>query len=241
MTAPVVVLAGGLGTRVASLTGDRLPKALLDVAGRPFLEHKFDELAAHGVTEVFLLVGHRAGAVTDYLRMHPPSGLAAHCISDGPRLLGTGGAIRNALDVLPDQFWVTYGDTILDAPMADIERSWRSSGLESLMTVLHNADAEQPSNASIADGLVIAYSKRDPPGTHEYIDYGLMLFRRRAFAGFEAGVPFDLADVIAAQIERRQMAAAVVTSWFHDIGTPDSLLRTSEILRHGDADPPAAQ
>jgi NDP-sugar pyrophosphorylase family protein len=234
MTAPVVVLAGGMGTRVAALTGDRLPKALLEIAGRPFLEHKLDELADRGVAEVFLLVGHRAEAVATYLQAHPPVRLVAHCIADGDRLLGTGGAIRNALDELPDEFWVTYGDTILDAPMGDIERSWRASGCESLMTVLRNADVEQPSNTTIADGLVVAYSKTDPPGTHEYIDYGLMLFRKEAFAAFPAGSVFDLGEVVTAQVERRQMAAAVVSSWFHDIGTPDAVRRTSDLLRRGD-------
>ena len=239
MTVPVVVLAGGLGTRVAELTGDELPKALLDIAGRPFLERKFDELAGHGIFEVFLLIGHRASAIAEYLRQQPPSQLSAHCVFDGDRLLGTGGAIRNALDVLPDAFWVTYGDTILDAPMEEIEQTWRDSGRQSLMTVLHNRDVEQRSNTSIADGLVTAYSKHDPPGTHEYIDYGLMLFQKRAFSSFEAGTSFDLAEVIAAQVEGRQMAAAVVSSWFHDIGTPGALTRTRELFGGPTRPPPA--
>ena len=238
MTAPAVVLAGGLGTRVAELTGDELPKALLDVAGRPFLERKFDELAGHGVVEVFLLIGHRGSAIAEYLRRHPPTRVETHLLYDGDRLLGTGGAIRNALDDLPETFWVTYGDTILDAPMEEIERVWRDSSCESLMTVLHNVDVEQRSNTTIADGLVTAYSKHDPPGTHEYIDYGLMLFRKRAFAPFAAGTAFDLADVIADQVDRNQMAAAIVSSWFHDIGTPGALARTSELFGGPAPSPP---
>ncbi|MEO8695214.1 MAG: NTP transferase domain-containing protein [Acidimicrobiales bacterium] len=241
MTAPVVVLAGGLGTRVAELTGDALPKALLDVAGRPFLERKFDELIGHGVTEVFLLIGHRASAIAAYLERQPPTRLQAHCVFDGNRLLGTGGAVRNALDVLPDAFWVTYGDTILDAPMEEIEQAWRNSGRQSLMTVLHNRDEEQRSNTSIADGLVTAYSKHDPPGTHEYIDYGLLLFAKQAFAEFDAGMAFDLAEVISAQVARSQMAAAIVSSWFHDIGTPGALARTSELFSGLVAAPPTPE
>ena len=240
MTVPVVVLAGGLGSRVAAVTGGELPKALLDVAGRPFLERKFDELTGHGVTEVFLLIGHRASAIAQHLRQHPPAHLDVHCIFDGDRLLGTGGAIRNALDELPDAFWVTYGDTILDAPMEEIEQAWRRSGRSSLMTVLHNVDVEQRSNTTIAGGAVTAYSKDDPPGTHEYIDYGLMLFEKRAFVDFAAGASFDLAEVIAQQIDQGQMAAAVVSVWFHDIGTPGALARTRELFGETAAGPPAA-
>lgn len=97
MTLPTVVLAGGLGTRISAITGNCIPKVLVDVAGRPFLDRKLHELAAQGVEEVILLTGHQGNMVQEHLAINPPIGLRVLCVDDGPRLLGTGGAIAAAI------------------------------------------------------------------------------------------------------------------------------------------------
>src|SRR4051794_40358150 len=104
------MLAGGLGTRVRSLTGGQVPKALLDVAGRPFLDRRIDDLRMQGVRQVVVMVGHHADQVEDHLAA-TDLGLEVVTISEGPALLGTGGAIAAALGQLPASFWVTYADT----------------------------------------------------------------------------------------------------------------------------------
>jgi MurNAc alpha-1-phosphate uridylyltransferase len=228
---PVVVLAGGLGTRVASLTGDRVPKALLPVAGRPFIDHKIDELVGHGVTDVVLLVGHRAQAMVDHVGDGSRYGIGVRCIEDGPTLLGTGGAVRAALDELPEAFWIAYGDTLLSVPMAEVEELFLTSGAGALMTVLHNRDEVQPSNVTVADGRVVAYRKGDPPGTHEYIDYGLLLLSAELFRPFPPGQAFDLGELLRPAVEEGRVAAYVVDAPFHDIGTPEALSQTDALLR----------
>jgi NDP-sugar pyrophosphorylase family protein len=231
---PVVVLAGGLGTRVASLTGGRLPKALLPVAGRPFIDHKIDELVGHGVTDVVLLVGHGAQAIIDHVGNGSRYGISVRCIEDGPTLLGTGGAVRAALDDLADAFWLAYGDTLLSVPMAEVEEQFLASpDPGALMTVLHNRDEVQPSNVTVADGRVVAYRKGDPPGTHEFIDYGLLLFKAEIFRPFPPGQPFDLGDVLRTAVAAGRVAAYVVDAPFHDIGTPEALSQTDARLRDG--------
>ena len=117
----VVVLAGGLGTRVAHLTGPDVPKALLPLDGRPFVDYKLAMLAAQGVTDVVLLVGHGAGPLRDHVGDGGDLGLRVTFVDDGPGLRGTAGAIATASDRLDDVFWVTYGDTLLDVPMAEVE------------------------------------------------------------------------------------------------------------------------
>ena len=97
---PAVVLAGGRGTRVAALTGDAQPKAMLEVAGRPFIELKLDELWRNGVEEVYVLVGHASSPLEEHLAAHPPRAGRVRVIHDGPSLLGTGGAIVRARDEL---------------------------------------------------------------------------------------------------------------------------------------------
>jgi NDP-sugar pyrophosphorylase family protein len=219
------MLAGGLGTRVASLTEGHVPKALLDVAGRPFLDRRIDDLRLQGVQQVVVMVGHHADQVQRHLAT-TDLGLEVVTISEGPTLLGTGGAIAAALGRLPASFWVTYADTFLDAPMAEIEQHFDASGATGLMTVLRNEDRWQPSNVDVVDGLVTAYAKGRPPGTFRFIDYGLLLFRREAFAGIGAGATADLSEVVGPLIHSRSLVAFEVTEPFHDIGTPAALEAT---------------
>jgi NDP-sugar pyrophosphorylase family protein len=237
MSLPTVILAGGLGTRISAATGGHLPKVLLDVAGRPFLDRKLEELADQGVTEVILLLGHKGDMVRDHLAERPPHGVRVVCLDEGPVLLGTGGAIVKALDVLPDAFFVTYGDTLLDQPMAAVENAFWRSGRPALMTVVHNRDGGQPSNVTVAGPLVVAYSKGEPPGTHDYLDYGLLIFRRSVFEGRPIGQPIDLSTIVASLVSESLLTAMVVDAEFHDVGTPEALIETSS--RYRVVSPPA--
>ena len=219
MTRTVVVLAGGLGLRVAHLTGPDLPKALLPVGGHPFIDLKLAELIAGGAEEIVLLVGHNAHALDEHLRAAAPPGARVRCVEDGPELLGTGGAIRRALDGLPDRFWVTYGDTLLDVPMERVEEFADASDVPAVMVVLENADRWETSNVSVADGRVAAYEKGAPPGTHRFIDYGMLLLGRESFAARPPGTSFDLGEILTEEIAHGRLGAWTVSERFRDIGT----------------------
>ena len=231
MTRTVVVLAGGLGTRVAHLTGPDLPKALLPIGDRPFIDVKIAELVAAGADEIVLLVGHNASALDRYLASSDHFGASVRCVEDGPELLGTGGAIRRTLDDLPDPFWVTYGDTLLDVPMPDVERLLDASDVTGVMVVLENEDRWETSNVSVRDGRVIAYEKGAPPGSHRFIDYGMLLFRRAAFATRAAGAAFDLGEVLREEVAQGRLGGWPVTARFHDIGTEDAWQETDSWMR----------
>lgn len=226
MNRQVVVLAGGLGTRVASLTGDTLPKALLDVAGRPFIDRKLEELRDQGATRVLLLTGHASAVLRDHFARTRPV-LPVEIVEDGPTLLGTAGAVRAALDHLDDRFWLTYGDTFLDVPIAAVEADLDTAGAAGSMTVLHNRDRWQPSNTSVSGGWVVGYGKGAPPGTHEWIDYGMLLFRRSVFERLPDGFRGDLGLVVQELVAERALRAVAVTEPFHDIGTPEALAETA--------------
>jgi NDP-sugar pyrophosphorylase family protein len=212
-----VVLAGGLGTRVAALTGPDEPKALLPVAGRPFIEWKLRQLASLGVTDVLLLTGHGGDQLRESVGDGARWGVRARCRDDGPQPLGTGGAIRAVLPELPELFWVTYGDSLVEAPLAAVEAELDPTSVGT-MTVLRNDDRWQTSNVDVSNGAVRRYSKTDTPGTYCWIDYGLLLFRSRAFDAFPAS-RFDLGEVIDRFVAARQLRAYEVTERFHDIGT----------------------
>jgi NDP-sugar pyrophosphorylase family protein len=223
MTSPVVVLTGGLGTRLIPITRDRLPKALVRVNNRPFIDYKLESLAEQGVRDVFLLVGHHGDSVIEHVGDGARYGLSIHSIADGPMLLGTGGAICNALDELPQYFWVTYGDSLVEVDLEKAEAAFHEEARLGLMTVLYNADRWAPSNVVIRDGFVVAYGKEPHPVGADFIDYGMLLLARECFSGAPQGTRFDLAEVLRSLAQRLQLVAFEVTTRFHEIGTPASL------------------
>lgn len=228
---PAVLLAGGRGTRVASLTGDDLPKAMLPVLGRPFIDYKLRQLARAGVPEVVLLVGHAATALEAHVGDGSWHGVAVSYVSDPPELLGTGGALRAALPHLPDAFWLSYADSYLPVEMGPIEDRFRRQEVSALMTVLRNDDRWGPSNVAVNDDRVTAYRKGAPPGTFAFVDYGLLLFRREALCAEPEGERFDLAAVFQRLVGDGLLAAHEVFERFHDIGSPEALAETEQFFR----------
>jgi len=201
------------------------------VAGRPFIDFKLAQLAAGGVTRAVLLLGHGAEAIADHVGDGAAYGLHIDIVPDGEVLLGTGGAVRRSLPQLGEVFWVTYGDTYLSVPMAEVEEAFRRAGRPGLMTVFRNCDAWDASNVALREGLVAEYRKGAAPGTYEYIDYGMSILTAGAFAPFPPGTAFDLAEVLQSLIAAGELAAFGVQERFYEIGSEAGYLATDAYLR----------
>ena len=231
MTLPVAVLAGGLGTRVRHRTGPLLPKALLPVAGVPFIDLKLRELRAGGAARVVLLVGHGGSELEEHVGDGAAYGLELQVLHDPPELLGTGGALRRAVPELGPEFIVTYGDTLLEVPMDRLAELLVSSSAGAVMTVLRNDDRWETSNVDVADGYVTAYEKPAMRGHHRFLDYGMLAMRATALDAVALQPPFDLADVLRALVSRREVRALQVTRRFYDIGNEASFVETERFIR----------
>ena len=223
---PVCILAGGRGERLGDLTRS-VPKPMVDVAGRPFVDHQLLLLAEHGARQVVLCVEYLAEAIEQHVGDGRRYGLEVAYSRDEPGATGTAGAIRGALSLLGDAFLVLYGDTYLRIDYADVARRFRDSGLPALMTVLENANELQPSNAVVEDDRVVAYDKASPPAGSRWIDYGLLAFRSSVFA---TEGPADLADVLRELAAEGDVAAYEAKKRFYDIGTPEALAETEAFL-----------
>src|SRR5262245_5576654 len=134
VTLPVAILAGGLATRLRPMTST-IPKALVEIDGTPFAELQADLLAQQRVSRVVWLVGYRGEQIEARLGDGSRWVMQFEYLSDGPKLLGTGGAIRRALPRLGDAFFVMYGDSYLQCDFRAVEAAFRSSGRAALMTV----------------------------------------------------------------------------------------------------------
>jgi NDP-sugar pyrophosphorylase family protein len=210
-----------------------MPKALLPVAGRPFLDFKLASLATAGVERVVLLLGHRAEQVVAHLSRLAPGeslGLDVRVLTDGAQLLGTGGAVRRSLHELGGSFWVTYGDAYLRVPMAEVEERFDEGVWDGVMTVYENRDAWDRSNVRVEDGRIAEYRKGAPAGTFLHIDYGLLLLGAAAFAPWGEGERFDLADVVVHLVERGRLGAFEVADRFYEVGRPEAYEEADRFL-----------
>ena len=227
-----VVLAGGLGTRISGITENKVPKALVEVGGVPFLHFKILSLIEMGFTSLDLLVGAHGEQIERFINSRKYQDLEIRCFSDGPKLLGTAGSIRAILDHLPESFWVTYADSYVVAEIGTVEKTEEFSG-KSIMTVLKNQDSVETSNVSLsADGnFVTRYEKNPPRKSHQWIDYGLLRFEKSTFENITRSKNVDLRTVIETLISNNKLKALQTKHLFWDIGTPERLNATTEEFR----------
>ncbi len=226
---PVVILAGGLATRLGPLTRT-VPKCLIEVAGEPFVFHQLRRLREQGIHDVVLCLGHLGELVVDLLGDGSQFGLNVSYSFDGPRLLGTAGGIKCALPKLSETFFVLYGDSYLDCNYADVQETYRTSGKLGLMTVFANEARWDASNVEYANGQILSYDKVQRTGAMRYIDYGLGVLHRRAFDNVPDGAPYDLALVYQDLLRTGQLAAFEATNRFYEIGSHEGLEETRQHL-----------
>ena len=223
-----VILAGGRATRMRPLT-DTIPKALIPIDGRPFVDHQLDWLAGHGVTDVVLCVGYRADAIRAHVGDGARHGLRVRFVDEGEDLRGTAGALRLALDegALDESFLLTYGDSFLPIDFAAVFQAFTACGQPALMTVFRNDGRWDKSNAIFDGRMVTLYDKQRqgrPAADFTYIDYGLSALERRVIADEIApGARADLAALFNALSVRGALAGLEVAQRFYEIGSPAGL------------------
>jgi len=229
---PIAILAGGLATRLRPIT-QTIPKALVDIAGKPFIARQLEYLKAQGFERVVLCVGHLGGQIERVVGDGSAFGLEIRYSHDGERLLGTGGALRRALALLGDQFFVAHGDSWMPVAYAPIERAFHASGKPALMTVLHNADRWDKSNVLYEPGRVVEYNKLAPKPSMHYIDYGIAVLSSTVFNEDARDSVLDLADVYHALSLRGELAGYEVHERFHEIGSHAGLTETIAFFSKG--------
>lgn len=229
MTLPVAILAGGLATRLHPMT-EAMPKALIEVAGRPFAEHQLDWLRRQGVEHVVWCVGYRGEMIREALGDGRRWNLSLDYVFDGETLLGTGGALKRALPELGEAFFVLYGDSLLTCDLAAVERAFLATRCAGLMTVLRNDDRWDRSNVHYEDGRLLRYDKTHQTPDMRHIDYGLGVLTSRALATFPPDHPFDLALVYQRLLADNELAAFEVSERFYEIGSREGLEETRAYL-----------
>ena len=223
---PVAILAGGMGTRLYPLT-EHIPKALVEVHGEPFLAHQLRLLRAAGIARVVICIGRHGERIREFAGDGARLGIQIEYSADGPVLLGTAGAVNNALPLLGDAFFVLYGDSYLPCSYREVEQAFHAAGQPALMTVYRNEGRWDSSNVEFSEGRILAYDKRNRTTRMQHIDYGLGIFSRAAFDGAPHA---DLAEIYGDLLRSGQLAACEVRERFYEIGSAQGIRELSDYL-----------
>ena len=223
----IVILAGGLATRLYPVT-KKTPKSMLEIAGKPFIVHQLELLKRNGIKKVVICAGFLGEQIQEFLKDGSDFGLNVFYSFDGDESLGTGGAIKKALPMLNDTFFVMYGDSYLNVEFKSINEYFVSENALGLMTVLENDNKWDVSNVEFENGKVLNYDKENFTHNMKFIDYGLGILRKNAFELYENKKVFDLADLYKDLVEKEELLGYAVKERFYEIGSPKGLEETRE-------------
>ena len=222
-----------MATRLRPIT-EKIPKLLVEVAGEPFFSHQLRLLRAAGLTRIVLCVGYLGQQIVDLYGDGAKWGVQIDYAFDGPKLLGTGGALIAALPKLGDAFYVLYGDSYLPVDYRAVGDFFVRSSRLGLMTVYENHGRYDTSNVEFAGGEIVRYDKKVRTPAMHHIDYGLGVFRAAAFDGFPRGEVVDLAEVQKALVARHELAGYEIKERFYEIGSHEGLQELDALLRPKD-------
>jgi len=229
MMPSVVILAGGIAKRLRPIT-ETVPKSLLPVAGEPFIAHQLRLLRTNGIKKVVICAGYLSQPIEEFVGNGAQFGLSVTFSVDGEKLLGTGGALKKALALLEEAFFVMYGDSYLTVNFPHVYDYFLTTSSMALMTVFKNDNAWDRSNIVFKDGRIITYDKKNKIDGMDYIDYGLGIIRKAAFDGMASQEVFDLAELYQDIIAKKQMSGYVVSERFYEIGSLSGLAETQKYI-----------
>lgn len=219
---PVAILAGGRATRLGAIA-ETVPKAMVEVAGKPFIDHQLALLKRRGLRHAVLCLGHLGGQVEAHLGDGTRCGMTLAYSYDGDALLGTGGALRRARPLLGDLCFVLYGDAYLDIDYRAMLAAFRGRRELGLMAVLRNEGRWDKSNVVFRDGRLLRYDKEAPTPDMLHIDYGVALLRGAAVERIPPHRPSDLATLYRDLVAEGLLAGHEVERRFYEIGSAAGL------------------
>lgn len=225
------ILAGGLATRLRPIT-ETIPKILVPVTGRPFVEHQLALLKSNGIERVVFCLGHFADQVMNHVGDGSGYGLQVEYSLDGDALLGTGGALRKALPLLGKNFFCLYGDSYLDTSYQEVAHTHLISRFPATMSVFQNHNLGDLSNVWMEGGQLKVYSKKNRLPQMQHIDYGLCVIDGGEFLKTTPGEAFDLSDWFARLSASGKLGWHEVHRRFYEMGSPGGLQELELFLLH---------
>jgi NDP-sugar pyrophosphorylase family protein len=228
---PVVILAGGLATRLGKLT-EKIPKSLLRINNEPFLYWQLKLLEEYEFTEVYLLISHFENQILDFIGDGSKFNLKINHISDGEIPLGTGGAILKNLSKLPEKFFLLYGDSYLDIDYSKMEKYYMQGDFDFLMGICSNKGQYNFNpNVVFSSGKVQKYSKNENNSSMEYEDFGVSLISKSVFLNFKGEEYKDLGSITSVLADQGTISGYLFQEKYYEVGSEIGISLTTKYLR----------
>jgi N-acetyl-alpha-D-muramate 1-phosphate uridylyltransferase len=226
---PVFILAGGLGTRLGTLTKHK-PKSLIMVNGKPFIFWQLKYLARQGIKEVVICVGHMSEQIESYVSNGVKFNVDVKYSYDRGSPLGTGGAVLNALKHVGDDFFVIYGDSLLPINFRDVISKYVENKKKPLMTVYKNMNNLDKSNVLYKKNKLEIYDKLNPTGDMKHVDYGLSILNKNIFCKKQFPDKFDLSELFNLLSIKNKLIGYEVMKRFYEVGSHEGIEDTAKFL-----------
>ena len=220
---PVVILCGGLSTRLHSLT-ESIPKSMIPLLGKPFIDWQLSLMQKNGVTDVILCIGKFGYQIRDYVGDGQKWGMNVKYSDDGTMLLGTGGALLNAYPLLPEEFIVTNGDSYLDIDYNAVISQFNADCKPMLMTIYPVTFGYR--NLCVRKGVIVRYDKTGKYPDLNYIDYGFTVMKRWVLNQIISQTVFDFSVIYSDLIFQKNVSNYQSPKVFHEVGSYDGLDET---------------
>lgn len=224
-----IIVAGGRGTRLGALTADR-PKALLEIGGRPFIDHLVTAVAGQGFDRILLLLGYRADLIERHVDDVGAWGLDVECVATDPDDQ-TGRRFQAAMDRIEERFLFLYCDNLWPMPFDVMWARYLEAGTPGMVTIYDNQDRFTRNNVRVGpDGLVEVYDRSRTQTDLGGVEIGYGFFERSVLEGL-TGADASFQDAIYPDlIARRQLAAFTTSHRYYSIGKPERLADTERYV-----------
>ena len=223
----LVILAGGLATRLKPLS-EKFPKSMIEINGEPFIFHQLKQVRNKGIRRVLICIGYKGNQIKEAVGSGKDFGLeVSYSEEKEENLLGTGGALLNAMDKLENYFFIMYGDSWLNINFKELFLKFKNSKKSGVISILENNNKWDKSNISFVDGEIVDYSKDDSKD-HTYIDYGVSIFKKSIFLKNFEKSKFDLGMIFLNLLSNKDLDAFIVYDRFYEIGSPKGISETSK-------------
>lgn len=228
----MVILAGGLGTRLKPVT-EEIPKSMVQIQGKPFLEHQLNLLRRCGISDIVLCVGYLGEKIKDYFGDGKGFGVKIKYSEETEKLLGTAGALKNAVNSLDDTFFLTYGDAYLILDYRGAMGYLKKFNKLGLMVVFKNFDLYDKSNVVVEGDLIKVYDKQKRAPDMVYIDFGVSVLKKKALDLVPKGKAIDLEELYHELIRRRELLAFETQQRFYEVGSQKGLKEFERLISSG--------
>ena len=225
----VVILAGGEGTRLKTLTKNT-PKPMVEVNEKPFLEYLIISFKNSGFNRFLFLIGYKNEQIVGYFK-NGSNWNVSISYSIETELLGTGGALKNASHLLEDEFMLVNGDTFISISYKNVLQRFRDLNKDVLMTVYNNRQKIFKFNTKASEeDMIENYNKKEQQDSN-CVDAGLLVLKKKVLDLISDGKKCSLEDEIFLKlIQKQQLSTFKTDQRFYDMGTLEGLEQIKDII-----------